>query len=298
MKRALLVALALAACGAPPKPPIAWTTTIHASNPLVGRTYDERKHTFVALEAARTPFVLLGEKHDNADHHRLQAEALHGTRGPVVFEMVDVDLQPAIDAYLAAGHATVDGLRDVLEWDRRGWPAWPLYRPIFDEIVHGSRKIVAAGLPHSVIVRLVHEGLASLPPEIAAHVHLHPLPPAAQASLDAEIKASHCGMLPDTLVPAMSLAQRVKDAFMADVMASQPMGAILIAGNGHVRNDRGVPFELAALRPGAPITTISFVEVDDSADPTTYAAEQPADFLVFTPRVDDEDPCAKFRAAR
>ena len=153
-------------------------------------------------------------------------------------------------------------------------------------------------MPHDVIRRLVHEGLSALPPEIAAHVHLRPLTPAQRASLDEEIKGSHCGMLPDAFVPAMSLAQRVKDAFMADMMASQPAGAVLIAGNGHTRTDRGVPFALAGLRPGVPMTSIAFVEVADSTDPATYATDQPAEFLVFTPRVDDADPCAKFHASR
>ncbi|HEY1958586.1 MAG TPA: ChaN family lipoprotein [Polyangiaceae bacterium] len=301
MRRALVFALALAACASPPpRSPIAWTTTVRASNPLVGRTYDERKHAFVDFQrashaATESRFVLLGEKHDNADHHRLQAETLAAiarARHPaVVFEMIDLDLQPAIDAYLATGRATLDGLRGVLQWVSRGWPSWELYRPIFEVVLRARLKIVAAGLPHDVIRRLVHDGLSALPPEIAARVHLHPLPPTREASLDDEIKASHCGMLPDTMIAPMSLAQRVKDALMADLMSAQPGGAVLVAGNGHVRSDRAVPFELERRS-----VVVSFVEVDASIDPATYAVDQPADFIVFTPRVDDEDPCAKFRA--
>ena len=299
MKRALAFALAIAACGAPPpKPAMTWTTTVRASNPLVGKTYDERARRVVPLDRAESiatgaQFVLLGEKHDNADHHRLQAEVLGAmTRAhpAVVFEMIDVDLQPAIDAYLATGRATLDGLRAVLQWDTRGWPAFRLYAPIFEVILRAKLKIVAAGLPHDVIRRVVHEGPSALPPEIAAHVHMKDLPPALGASLDEEIKASHCGMLPDAMIAPMSLTQRVKDALMADLMkANAP--AVLVAGNGHVRSDRGVPFALGDPR----AVVFSFVEVQGAIDPAAYAADNPASYLVFTPRVDDEDPCAKFK---
>lgn len=301
--RALVVSLALAACGAHSSKPLdAWTTAVQASSPLVGKTYDARTRAFVDFDRAedvaiRAPFVLLGEKHDNPDHHRLQARVLGamvaaGRRPALVFEMIDLDLQPAVDAYLATGRATVDGLRAVLEWDKRGWPAWALYRPIFEVAVAAHLKIVAAGLPHDVIHRLVHEGVPALPPEIGAHVRLAPLAPALQASLDAEIQASHCGFLPDAMIAPMSLAQRVKDALMADLMLQNAAGGVvLVAGNGHVRIDWGVPFDLA--RPGA--VAISFVEVNGSTAPATYEADEPATFLVFTPRVDDADPCAQFK---
>jgi hypothetical protein len=91
----------------------------------------------------------------------------------------------------------------------------------------------------------------------------------------------------------MSIAQRVKDALMASMMQTNatPDGAVLIAGNGHVRSDRGVPIYLRK-----PSITISFVEVDHFADASTYAHDEPARFLVFTPRVDDDDPCKKLHS--
>ncbi len=98
------------------------------------------------------------------------------------------------------------------------------------------------------------------------------------------------------MIAPMSLAQRVKDAMMADLMLSHasPDGAVLIAGDGHVRTDRGVPEYLR--RSGARSISISFVEVRKGEhDPSAYAEEQPSDFVVFTPRLDDEDPCAQFR---
>jgi uncharacterized iron-regulated protein len=207
--------------------------------------------------------------------------------------MIDLDLQRAADAFIQSGSADVDELGRVLEWDKRGWPAWSLYRPIFEVVVSAHLKIVATGLSHELVRKVVHEGPSALPEEIAANVKLVPLEPAMAASLDEEIKSSHCGMLPDAMVAPMSMAQRVKDALMARLMSINTTvdGAVLVAGNGHVRSDRGVPMYLRK-----PSVTISFVEVGESVAAATYASDEPARFIVFTPRVDDEDPCKKFHA--
>jgi uncharacterized iron-regulated protein len=298
----IALALSALACSAAPKP-LTFTTTVRSAHPLVGKTYDSSAHVQTTLDAAEkaaadAPFVLLGEKHDNPDHHVLQARVLRslvarGRHPSVAFEMIDLDLQRAADAFIASNDANVDELARVLEWDKRGWPAWSLYRPIFEVIVSAHLKIVATGLSHELVRKVVREGPSALPEEIAEHVKLLPLEPAAAKSLDEEIKASHCGMLPDAMVPPMSMAQRVKDALMANLMSLYATvdGAVLVAGNGHVRSDRGVPLYLRK-----PSVTIAFVEVGSSTDAPSYATEEPSRFIVFTPRVDDDDPCRKFHA--
>src|SRR5439155_15184454 len=72
------------------------------------------------------------------------------------------------------------------------------------------------------------------------------------ATLRADIVESHCNKLPEAVVPRLVLAQRVRDAAMAQALVNDATadGAILIAGNGHVRNDLGVPVYLHA--PGLP----------------------------------------------
>src|SRR4051794_21542665 len=51
---------------------------IERAQPLAGRIWDAQARDFldegsVMLRAERARFVLLGEKHDNPEHHRLQA---------------------------------------------------------------------------------------------------------------------------------------------------------------------------------------------------------------------------------
>ncbi|MBI4955517.1 MAG: ChaN family lipoprotein, partial [Myxococcales bacterium] len=105
-------------------------------------------------------------------------------------------------------------------------------------------------------------------------------------------------------------AQRARDATLAarvrEAAAVGEAGAVvLIAGAGHVRADRGVPAalgaELGAAAVGEPaLVTVAFVEVvRGELDPVSYLeappaapAREPFDFLWFTPRVDEDDPCA------
>jgi uncharacterized iron-regulated protein len=103
----------------------------------------------------------------------------------------------------------------------------------------------------------------------------------------------------------MVAAQRARDAQMAERMvAAQRDGTVLIAGAGHVRSDRGVPAYLATRAPGTTVATVAFVEVAAAhAAPAAYAerfgvARLPFDFVWFTARADDVDPCARMRRGR
>ncbi|HEU5197890.1 MAG TPA: ChaN family lipoprotein, partial [Methylomirabilota bacterium] len=142
-----------------------------------------------------------------------------------------------------------------------------------------------------------------LPAELAARYALdRPLPPAAQARLTAEIRDGHCGHLPAARVDSMVLAQRARDATLADsVVRANADGGVLIAGNGHVRADHGVPMYLAVRVPGAAIVAVAPLEVREGlTKPEDYAAQYggalPFDFVWFTPRMDYKDPCAGFPA--
>jgi uncharacterized iron-regulated protein len=93
----------------------------------------------------------------------------------------------------------------------------------------------------------------------------------------------------------MADAQRVRDAAMADRLLSAPGPAVLIAGAGHTRTDRGVPWYLRARRPGVRVVSVAFREVQASQQEPPPSEEANHDLLWFTPRLDDDDPCARMR---
>lgn len=305
-----LAALAGAAqAQARPGPP--WHTRVLADHPLVGFVFDARTGEALPpaaavrrLAAAR--FVLLGEKHDNPDHHRLQAwliEALaaRGRRPGVVLEMLDDGQRDALAAQRRARPGDVDGLATALRWERSGWPAWPLYRPIFAAALAADLPLRPGSFERAALRRL-----AAAAPDAEARAQRTalgldaPLAPALRDALAAEIESSHCGHAPPERLPAMIETQRLRDARLAQVLAQAPGdGALLIAGTGHTRGDRGVPLHLPHFALQASIASLAFAEVsEERREPPSTARPWPElgphDLVWLTPRVDALDPCQAF----
>ncbi len=291
-----------------------WVSPHGHGHPLLGKIWDVAGQRFVdeaALEAdlARATYVVLGETHDNADDHLLQARLLRaltaaGRRPAVAFEMLDTPDQPKVDAALDAASPTADDLARAVDWAHGGWPAFSMYRPIFEAAIEARLPIVAASLPRKAVSQIVRGGDAALPPAIKARLDRDaPLTPEARASYRAEMQASHCGELPESMLDPMILAQRARDAQLAGaLLATDPaQGAVLVAGSGHARTDRAVPVYLRRDAPDRPTRALSFMEVDDARrTPAEYASEYdlpalPFDYVVFTAGAEREDPCAGFR---
>lgn len=282
-------------------------------HPLAGRIWDVATGTFIdtptlVSRLAQSRFVLLGEKHDNPDHHRLQASLLSamidaGRRPAVGFEMFDADQQPAIARHLAGRPTDAAGLAHAVNWDRTGWPAWTMYQPIAEVALQAGLPIVATNLPRTTTRALGREGLDGVEAGLVTRLGLdHPIAPDVEEAMATEIRDSHCGYASEATVKAMIVVQRARDAQMADrlVATSQQDGAVLIAGLGHVRTDWGVPTYLATRLPGSTVTSLAFLEVARGEyHPAAYATRferhtLPFDVVWFTPRLGDEDPCEKF----
>jgi uncharacterized iron-regulated protein len=261
-----------------------------------GRVVDQA--TLVA-DLARADFVLLGERHDNRDHHRLQArlvrelQAASARPRAVAFEMIPSDRQLAVVEHLKMRPGDAAGLGAAVDWPALGWPDWDLYRPIAEAALAAGATIVAADLSPAQRDAVFSGGPEVLRASMVRRTGLdRDLPAALGASLAQELREAHCGEVSESALEGMFRVQRARDAMMADRLATVAgrAGGVLVAGNGHVRNDRGVPWYLARLRPTARTLSVGLIEVQD--DVTTAPADLPFDYVWFTPRVDDEDPCA------
>lgn len=283
-----------------------WTSTLHAEHPLVGSAWHVaearaigRAELEVELSAAR--YVLLGETHDNPDHHRLQGELVRalasGERRPAVaFEMLDPGKQVAIDAF----SGELDEFATTVAWAESGWPAWPIYRPVFEATLAADLPILAAELPREQSRMFMAEGLAMFDPAFVARFALaQPLAPELHAAWLDEMFASHCELVPREHLGGMVEIQRIRDARMADALlqgAAKQGRAILIAGGGHARRV-GVPRLLHMVEPSAAIVGVGFVAVTpERTKPSDYDQGE-FDVLVFTPDVEREDPCESMRAS-
>jgi uncharacterized iron-regulated protein len=250
-------------------------------------------------DVAGADFVLIGERHDNLDHHRLQARVVSALqRDPrrpraLAFEAIGVDRQLAILEYFDGHPGDAAGLGAALDGTARGWPDWVLYQPVARAALANGGQIIAADLDPGQKRAVFEQGPQALRSSFVRRTGLDQgLAAAAVDDLRDELEDAHCGEAPPEVVAGMSRVQRARDAMMADRLAaaSGKAGGILIAGNGHVRKDRGVPWYLARLEPGARIVSIGLFEVDD--DRRRPPADLPYDYVWFTPRVDDRDPCA------
>lgn len=326
-------------------PPGGWRTSVEADHPLVGRLWDTAHARFLgeselAARLAASRFVLLGEKHDNADHHRLEALAIQrlvaaGPRPAVAFEMLTPDQAPALERLLARPKPTPAELRKAVGWDASGWPAWPLYEPVFAAALKARLPIAAANLSEHELSRMRHHGVDGLDAATRKRLGLdQPLPPKQREAMTGEIRKAHCGAAPEDELPLMVDVQRARDGAMAAALeraVSRPEvdGAVLVAGTGHVRQDRGVPWHLReAGVPGAAVVSLAFLEVPTPesasgqhpsggerppsegsseatpAPPLTdpardlaarFGSSRAFDYVWYTPRVDALDPCTHFR---
>jgi uncharacterized iron-regulated protein len=307
---------ALAACAvarpplAPPPLAVAWQSPLHRDHPLAGRIWDVRRGRLATpgeLEAAaaRARLLILGEAHDNPDHHLLQAQLLRavtaaGRRPALAMEMLDPAQQGVVNAALAGPAPTPEVLRDAVGWDRSGWPPFELYRPIFEAALAARLPVVAANLSRAAAREVVHRGAGALPAPVQALLErAGPLPAAEAAERSEEMEAQHCGRLPERFLGPMVLSQRARDAQLARALldAATAGGAVLITGAEHARRDRGAAAFLvtAGAAPGE-VLSVAFREVEPGADQPGDYAPLPWDWVVFTPGADRGDPCEGMRS--
>lgn len=292
-----------------------WISPLHQDHPLVGRIWVPAQKRFatageIYASLQHADFVLVGEKHDNADHHRYQSVLLRemialGRRPAIVFEMLTATQQPSLDAYLTSHPADSAGIGKAVGWEARGWPRWRIYRPIAEVALGNGAPLVAGGLDREVTRAVSAEGATALGADRARALRLdEPVGDAMRAAMRKEIDTSHCGQLPAAMLDPMVAVTLAKDATMAAAMNDGRAlpgrdSALLIAGAGHARADWGVPWHLRKLAPDARIVSVGLLEVAaGETEPEAYAASfggtLPFDFVWFAPRVDDNDPCEAF----
>jgi uncharacterized iron-regulated protein len=249
--------------------------------------------TLPALHSAR--FVLLGELHDNPEHHRARAQLLRelladGRPTRVLFEQ----MAQGTEAAIAEAPRDAEAVASAGRLDRKAWQ-WPLHRPIVEAALAGGATLAGANLERDALRPVMREGLAAVPAALRPWLEDARWTAAQQAVLESVIEHGHCGLLPRRQWQPMVLAQRTRDAAMARALLDTPAGqrAVLIAGNGHVRRDVGVPWylERAGVEPGE-IVSLGFVERGTEAAALPGAA---FDSVQAAPPAPRDDPCAPLR---
>lgn len=277
--------------------------TAHES--LAGKIRDRQAGRFVdrqvLMQALRqADYVLLGETHDNPEHHAIEKMVLEvllqsGRRPTLVLEMLDLEDQPAVDRVLQDGPVDAERFNRASGFAKKGWD-WPLYRPLIETALSHGLRIVAGNLSREQLAAVIREGFAGAPKAVQRQVaNGRGLEPGQRETLMQDIRTSHCDKLPEQMVPGMANAQIARDIMLAEQLVQAGKPALLIAGAGHVRRDRGVPFYLSQMDPGARVVSIGMFGVDAGTAPEDVVSYRDRfDYLWYTKSVKREDPCAGF----
>jgi len=239
-----------------------------------------------AIRPPQPPIVLLGEVHDNAAQQALRLQAFQdllagGARPALLMEQLDRERQPDIDRLRAAPTPPTADALIAAAGGAPGWN-WAFYRPFVQLALDHGLPIVAANVSRADSRRVMSLGLADsgFSPQVPADILV------AHAG---DIEASHCGMLDAATARRMADAQVARDQFMARLVDRYAeRGVVLLAGNGHVRRDVGVPRWLAdATRSRS--RSIGYLEAGDPSAPGAF------DRVVTTPEQPRADPCEAMR---
>ncbi|MBS0394063.1 MAG: ChaN family lipoprotein [Proteobacteria bacterium] len=244
--------------------------------------------------------VLFGEVHDNEVQHRLRLEVLRrafaaGWRPAIVMEQFDREHQADIERARRerprdAGYLIEQAAPGQAQ-ARSAWN-WAYYRPYVDLALEYDVPLLAGNLSRADAQRIVAQGYAAVFDASAREsLGLGRESAELQAAQATEIDNGHCHAIPAAQLPAMARAQLARDAVMADILrARAARGVVLLAGDGHVRRDRGVPRWLEAPML-ARTFAIGLLERGEAAPPRAAF-----DTVVTTVAAPREDPCTAFRS--
>ncbi len=299
-----LALLLLSACvSSQPESTLQWESQLYADHVLVGSIWDSERDEFIESDELLrrlkgVSYLLLGEKHDNPDHHALQLRVLqHVLRTEnvtgVSFEMMDSDQQPLLQDLLSMRSNSLEEINKYLKWDNDGWN-WEFYGPLLASALQANVSVAAANISNAQMMKVYGEPTAVEITDV--------LDASTMTALEKDIDESHCGMLPESQFPSMVRVQQARDHAMAQSLAgdSEQQMRVLFAGNYHIRRDLGVPNYILHERPGLDptrIVTVAFIEVSaGSTAPQDYLQQfgsvKAYDYIWFTPAISDEDYCA------
>jgi uncharacterized iron-regulated protein len=238
----------------------------------VGNWYDSRGRQLasdtVLRRASAAPAVLLGERHDSAEHHRWQLQTLTSlhARNPNIaigLEMLPRSKQATLDRWVAGELNEAELLRDT-DWGTL-WGVDPqLYLPILHFARMNRVPLVAVNIDRALVTRTRKEGWAAVP--MAERAGIGDPAPAPAGYID--YLAAALGMHDDggKDKPAdkprgpgrdspefrrFIEAQSVWDRAMAERIAETHRGTgrtvVVVVGYGHIEKRFGIPHQLDAL---------------------------------------------------
>lgn len=252
----------------------------------------------MAAAARGADIVLLGEVHDNGQQHALRLETLRrliaaGARPAIAFEQFDHERQPDID------RARRERPRDVehLVAAAGGKPSWrwEYYRPFVQLALEHELPVVAANLSRADAIKVATQGWGAVfAPQERTRLGLDHLPADLVPAHARAIEEGHCGLMSAAELERLAPAQIARDIVL--VRSIRPYferGVVLLAGNGHVRKDIGMPIWFS---PAERSRAVSIGLVEDKKAISADELSRRFDHAYLTATAERIDPCIALRA--
>lgn len=275
--------LAQAAVGTSPAPPSPLTAApdTSASCPVPGHWQvpggEVLARQRVIERAASAQVVLLGENHDDLDHHRWQLEtlgALYQARPDLVLgaEMFPRRLQPVLDAWSRGELDEADFLAQT-DWNKTwGLPA-EHYMPIWRFARDHRIPLRALNVERSDVRKVSGGGWQALDAALRSELGQPAAPHPDYREELREVFEAHAAHLPEghaagaaefeRFVESQLLWDRAMAAGIAGQARQRPVVGIM--GSGHIRFGHGVPHQLRDLAIDS-IYSLVPVSADDCDD--------------------------------
>ena len=252
----------------PPKPapaclsPGVWAT-------LEGDKIQRANAPALLADMLKQDVVLLGESHDEEDHHLWQFQmlaALHAQRPDMVigFEMFPRRVQPVLDRWVA-GELSVKQFLEQSEWDKVWSMPAELYLPLFQFARINRIPMLALNVNRSLTETITEKGWDAVPESEREGVGRPAPPKPAYLDFLFEVHREHTKMRGkeskggkvgrnDPAFRRFVESQTTWDRAMAEALAKalpanaagRPL-AVGVMGGGHVRFGHGVPHQLRDL---------------------------------------------------
>ncbi|HEY0844010.1 MAG TPA: ChaN family lipoprotein [Noviherbaspirillum sp.] len=243
--------------------PGSWT--VPGSKPKTAVTTPE-----VIADLAEHDVVLLGEYHDDDDHHRWQVHTLAALQAlrpgmAIGFEMFPRRVQPVLDRWVA-GELTLKQFLEQSEWDKV-WNTSPdLYVPLFQFARINRIPMIALNVDNALnkairekgwdqVPEAQREGVGKPAPPLPAYrdflfdvyrMHLSHGPTNPKAGNPAKSDKGFSNFVDSQTTWDRAMAEALARPLQSETAGGKPL-VVGIIGSGHLRYRHGVPHQLEAL---------------------------------------------------
>lgn len=291
---------------------INWQSPLLQDHPMAGKIFSTTSRSQLSEQEllqhlSQSQYLLIGEKHDNPDHHQIQKRLLNKllqrNETRIVFEMLDNKQNTALEQLKPSDN--LKQIKSKLNWSDSGWN-WSDYGPLIQSAAQQQSEIRSGNIARPQLQEIYRNGPASIVKSDRFR-SFSSVTQEVRDTIQQLVYESHCKTMPLEHMTPMVNIQIARDASMASAMTdkiSDRQHSILIAGNFHSRKDLGVPLHLNALgtKPNTyDSTTLLLLEVEsDMTDlgDYTYAENKVADYVWFTPKYTAKDYCEFLRSKK